>query len=374
MENKKRFQTNQFEEHEKYNPKIEIGSFLDVEGMVKYYALEKAIKNTWGNEQNEEFGQKIKEKTNIINIELIKKFKEIKEKSNNNEETLRWLAFAENKNFDIKDSIIKQIVEHKGIKEEDFQKLMLKFSEMMNEFSVQNNSFEELKPFISQDKKERESNLPELKKKIEEAINFFQPENVKAERIIYLPTNPLENKQSGNGIDCGSIFYINAEKDNETNKIHEFLHCIINPMIEKIVLSKEDEKKILRLCPKRLKDYQIPKSILTEEIIRTYDTGFVVDNKPGWERYKKMLLKVEKSKLQSVINKIKEKGDILIENADELLNNDDYIRKYYEKYGKDDFSERVWSFFENYKKSSQKNFESYLLENYKDILYYQNKN
>ena len=353
-------------DRKKYNPKIEIGTFSDIEGIVKYEAFRRAIKNDWSNEQNREISENIKNKV-TIDVKLVNKFREIEKRANYNKETLKWLAFIENKDDSTRDSIIKEMVNYKDFKEEDAKKLMSDFSEMMRGFSKLNDFSEELTLFINNDIKERQNDLNELKVKIDKAIDFFKPENVEAKKIIYLPTNPLEKKESGNATRAGNIFYINAEKANEIGKVHEFLHNIINPTTDQLNLSKSEEKIIIEMCPKKLKGYKYPISILTEEIIRTYKTGFTEENKPIFENFKKELFQVSKNELAKAIISEKEKyGSSIANDVNELLNNDEIIKKYFDK-KRDVFSEKIWNLFEDYKKNNQLNFEDYFLKNYKNI-------
>lgn len=355
---------NNFEQKENVNPKIEIGNFSDVESSINFSVINKTLSNKWGNEQNEDIANSIKN-SNLNFDDSRKQFEDILELSDHNEETLNWLAFSVDKNESIKNSIIDNITKHKRLSEENAVRLFEKFSDFYHINKQKINTNDLFETFIFDDINSRQEALPELSEKINKAVDFFNPKNLSVKEIVYLPTNPLENKQSGSGIDTGKTSYVNTEKWNEVNQVHEFLHFIVNPIIEKLELSQEDEENILKIASEKIKDYQFPKSILTEEIIRTYKTGLNFDNKPGFNNFKQRLLNLSREKLQDILDSEKEGQSVSV---GELLSDDNLIKSYYEKYDKNELSERIWTFFENFKNSESDNFEEYFLKNYKDIL------
>ncbi len=328
--------SNKIESEKKFEPNFELGSFNDIESSINFLAIKKTIENQWGNEQDKTIAAEIKNQKIELDPELISTYHDIKELANNNEETLNWLSFVVDKDESLKSEIVNQIVKHKGLSEDGAKNLLTIFSDF---YQAAKNGIDltEIKDFVSSDLEEREDDFSELKNRNQEAIDFFNPKSSTIKDVVYLPTNPLEQKQTGNGIEVGEKFYINSEKGNEINQIHEFLHLIVNPIIAELNLSEEDKKRILELCPNRLKDYEYPESILTEEIIRTYKTGFKEENKPGVDNFKEFLV-------------------------------DDAAWEHYYKNIRDVFSEEVWNFFEEYQKSKVDNFKEYLLNNYRDIL------
>jgi len=328
--------SNKIESEKKFEPNFELGNFNDIESSINFCAIKKTIENQWGNEQDEKISAEIKNQKIELDPELISTYCDIKELANHNEEILNWLSFVVDKDESSKSEIVNQIVKHKGLSEDGAKNLLTIFTDF---YQATKNEIDltEIKDFVGCDMEERKNDFSELKKRNQEAIDFFNPKSSTIKDVVYLPTNPLEQKQTGNGIEVGEKFYINSEKGNEINQIHEFLHLIINPIITKLDLSEEDKKRIIELCPNRLKDYEYPESILTEEIIRTYKTGFKEENKPGVDNFKEFLI-------------------------------DDAAWEHYNKNIRDVFSEEVWNFFEEYQKSEYKNFEEYFLNNYCNIL------
>lgn len=357
---------NKIEQKEKFNPQFEIGGYDDVESSIIYSAVSKIIEDRWGNEQNEEIVIEIKNQNIQIDEYLRDLYQRVRKLADNNAETLRWLAFIVDKDEKSQSYVIEQLIQHKGLNEKDAKGLFLAFNEFYQK--VKNVlGIEKLKLFIGFDIDKRKEQFPKLKEMIGDAIEFFNPQASKIKRVVYLPTNPLAKKQSGWGLKVGETFYVNAEHGNEVNEIHEFLHGIINPITEKIELSREDENVILNLCPEKLKGYQYPLSILTEEIIRTYRTGFRSENKPSVENFKKRLLVAKRADLKKMLEQEKQQGVAMANNVDELLSNDEIIEKYYVKYSQDVLSERIWKFFEVYQGSGVDNFEDYFLKNYRQI-------
>jgi len=304
-------------EQKRFKPTFEIGNLEDTESMANFYAVSKIVENRWGNEQNENIAADIKNKKIQLDQELIDSYKKIRELSNNNDETLSWLAFAVERDEETQSCIRDLMVKHKDFNEADAKKLNFEFKDFYQKIKQKINLKELIEAFITTDIDQRKENLPKLRIKVDEAIKFFNPQNLKIEKIVYLPTNPLEKKQSGGGVEIGKSFYINAENGNEVNEIHEFLHSIINPILEKLKLNEGEEKKILNICStEELENYEYPISILTEKIIKIYHTGFNIENKPT----------------------------------------------------EDKLSERIWEFFEEYINSGISNFEEFFLDNYGMIL------
>ncbi len=349
-----------------FNPEYKIGSFQDVYPSIAFYALSKKLDKRWGGEQNGMLAEVIKGQMIEFPPGLVAEYEEIKKSVQGNRETLGWLAFTVNKSQAEQDLVRDQMVRHKGFSHDQAsqaQKMFAKFYQA-GETLLDLSSIES---FIEKDVASRQARLPFIKEKISEATTFFQPQSSQIEEIIYLPTNPLEKSQAGGGFRLGRKFYINAEHGNEVNEVHEFLHSIINPITDQLQLSQAEADKILDLCPRKLRGYEYPLSILTEEIIRTYHTGFKVENKPGFERFKSSLLLASQEEIDKQLASEKKKGEAGAKSAAELISSDILIKRYYEKYSQDLLAERIWGFFESYQKSGV-GFERYFLENYREIL------
>lgn len=354
------------ENREKFDPTVKVGTFSDIESTVNFYALEKTINNSWGNEQDEQLAQDIRSSLVEPDMELVSKFNNIRSLANDNDETLRWLAFATGKDEKARNCIIESVIKHKGFSEEQADNLFLEFQNIYKDIRDWANIDVSASDSIEQDIGLRQESLPELKNKINEAIDFFKVKDSVYKNIVYLPTNPLERKQSGYGINIADTYYISSERGNEINEVHEFLHSLINPMTEKINFSEEDERAILALCRNSQKEHYVyPKSIFTEEIIRTYRAGFSLEDKPGFQAFRRKILGVDKEILKEELDN---KNINLNMDIEEFLNNDSIMREFYEKYNQNKLSERIWNFFADYQAHNPQSFEEYLLNNYKSIL------
>ena len=140
---------------------------------------------------------------------------------------------------------------------------------------------------IEQDRSERLTRLAETRKRIENLIDFFKPDSktTNVRKLSFVPTNPLYKKNYGISF---STFpneqIIISHIDNIDNQDHEFLHGIVNPIVEKLSqqLTDEQKKKISQLTSGKLKqDYgEDYFSLLCEEFIRTYNDVLKRGEKP----------------------------------------------------------------------------------------------
>jgi hypothetical protein len=353
---------NTYEQEERFNPSIEVGCFEDIESTMIFYAVSKNIEEEWGNEQEEDIAKSFNSE---LPQELIDSYEKIKVLSKDNDETLAWLAFATDKDEEIKDFVIDQLIKHKDFTIDEAKDLLEEFTSFLKN-SKDSIDVASLRDFVEKDVKNREEGLKDTQARLDEAIRFFRPECIGIEKVVYLPTNPFEKKQSGRGIDTGSTFYINSEKDNEVNEVHEFLHIIINPILEKIVLNKKEQESILDLCPDRLIDYPEPSSILAEEIIRTYGSGINKDNCPSFDNFKKRMMMIDREAIQRILDEENSERGFIAESPDELLGSDEALRTYYDRHA-DVLSERIWHLFEGYM-DSHDNFQNYFMAHYREIV------
>ncbi|PJA93206.1 MAG: hypothetical protein CO133_01320, partial [Candidatus Komeilibacteria bacterium CG_4_9_14_3_um_filter_37_5] len=309
-------------------------------------------------------------------VEDLRKFRiqyqELVELTDSNKELIDWLSFSFNKNQDIKDCVLEQIKMHKSpylhIK---LNYLMLKFHNLIAEFQQTITVNEKTSDYINNDIDRRQNDLSELKNKINEAISFFLPKNFgNIKEYVYLPHNPLMKSQSGFGMHLGETYYIMSDHNNRVNEVHEFLHSIINPITEKIKLTEVEKRSILEFSTEKTKEhYEFAASILNETLIRSYRTGFNVENQPTFESFKKILLSTPRNIIIEIL--AREHGSPITDNIDELLNDESITRQYYDKYVRDKFKDKVWEFYKSYQAEINQNntqsFEDYFLQNYKSI-------
>lgn len=106
-------------------------------------------------------------------------------------------------------------------------------------------------------------------------IDFFRPRpsDTPVKRVTIALDTPFTDPQEGSGIAAGEELIIRSHVDNEDNVDHEFLHSVINPIVESLdaVLDVEAKERITRAASRKLsQSYDGWSNILAEELIRTY--------------------------------------------------------------------------------------------------------
>ena len=368
------FENKNFEQKEKnFNPEILIGSYEDVKPSIYFSALENLSNNDWEDKREEEITEKTKIYLESLNIkEILKKYKSLKEK-NDNVELLNWFAHTYKKSEKIKELIILNAINHKDLGRDNVIQLMTEFDEIFDEFMDNVNIDNFILPYINENIKKREKGIIKLNKDLKEVLTFFQikEEDIKIQKYIYLPTNPLYEGNDASGNEVGEIFYINAKLNYRISEIHEFLHSFINPITDSIEFTEEEKEKIIQLSPERLvKGYKYPKSILNEMLIRTFKTGLKKENSPFFEAFKERVLNMPKEDLQKQLELESERDnnqEVFAKNVDDLFN-DEILKKYYNKYSYNEFEIIIWDFYQDYAKQEKFTFNEYLKNNYKKIL------
>ena len=218
---------------------------------------------------------------NPIDPEILKTIKDL-HREGADEETLYNLALTY-QNQERAEKILEMATKYKPhIKNP--QEIYRKFSALLenfNEIFSASPLAEKFATEIEQDKNERLQRLEETGKRIELLIDFFKPDSktTDVKKISFIPTDPLYKKNFGRNFSAfpGEQIII-SHIDNTDNQDHEFLHGIINPIVEKLSkqLTDEQKEKIFNLAKAELKqDYgEEYFSLLCEEFIRTYIEAF----------------------------------------------------------------------------------------------------
>jgi hypothetical protein len=127
-------------------------------------------------------------------------------------------------------------------------------------------------------------------------IEFALPsvETICLKKVVYMPTNPLRSKNSGQGYDCGDEWLMITNIGNITNQNHEFFHSVVNPIMMEVVekLSGEQMQKVLDMASGNLKGSygRNPEVLLGEEFIRAYtDTNLLREPILSYEAAEKQL-------------------------------------------------------------------------------------
>lgn len=145
------------------------------------------------------------------------------------------------------------------------------------------------------DKAERVRRMEETKEWLKRLIDFFKPDpkTSNIHKLNFVPTDPLYRKNFGRAFYAipGEMIII-SNRENEHNQQHEFLHGLINPIVDKLFrqLTDEQKQRISELASGQLRgDYgEWPYSLLCEELIRTYQEVVVGDDSIGtFEEFEK---------------------------------------------------------------------------------------
>ncbi len=226
---------------------------------------------------------------------------------------------------------------------------------------------------IEQDRSERLTRLAETRKRIENLIDFFKPDSktTNVRKLSFVPTNPLYKKNYGISF---STFpneqIIISHIDNIDNQDHEFLHGIVNPIVEKLSqqLTDEQKKKISQLTSGKLKqDYgEDYFSLLCEEFIRTYNDVLKRGEKP--QTYEDFMQKIS-GITENQFKKFLTESENLKARCEQLgiTSIEDFKNKsqeYFEKFERNQLRDLVFEIYQEYinrPDKEAKNFEQFVL-------------
>lgn len=127
--------------------------------------------------------------------------------------------------------------------------------------------------------------IPEIQMRLEKIIDYFRPA-VMPTRVIIVPSDTIVTESSGMSFVVGNEVLISSHTTNMHNLIHEFLHCIINPIVYGRIaklLSGAQMRQIMTMAGDWLEDYgEYPLSLFAEALIRVYNDGVEWGKKPQY--------------------------------------------------------------------------------------------
>jgi len=224
---------------------------------------------------------------------------------------------------------------------------------------------------IERDKSERLKELKETRKRIENLIDFFKPDSktTNIQKLSFVPTDPLYRKNSGRSFSAfSSEQIIISHIDNVDNQDHEFLHGIINPIIERLSqqLTDEQKEKISQLASEKLKqDYGDGYfSLLSEEFVRTYNDIFKKGKKlQTYEDFAQKISGLNEEQFQKFLVQSKslrlrcEKLGISI--IEDFKNKS---QEYFEQFEKNRLRDLIFEIYQEYNNRSDRNinFEQFI--------------
>lgn len=233
---------------------------------------------------------------------------------------------------------------------------------------------------VGADKSKRMERAGETKERLQSLIDFFKPDpkttNIK--KIRFVPTDPLYKKNSGRAFSAftGEQIII-SHIDNVDNQDHEFLHSVVNPIVDKMSqkMTANQKIEISALAKKELKnDYgEGYFSLLCEEFIRTYN-DVIKKGKSLENSYESFLLKTKDISGEDFLAALRSDKtfkarceEMHIETVEDFK---DKSREYYDRFEKENKNELRGVIFEFYKEYAVRpdkekvNFEQFALSKF----------
>lgn len=234
----------------------------------------------------------------------------------------------------------------------------------------------------------REGNLEWYKQRIKGLIDFFRPdpETTKTKKITILPTNFLMPEKSGVAYDFGDEQFVEHNINNPHNFAHEFLHGVVNPIVDKLslMLTEEQERKISQIGSYQLKVEQGYGgghfSLLCEEFIRTYNDVLENEEKPEtYDGFREAIASIDESEFSKTLNEAddgqrpQDNKEWLRKHCRELgISNLEGMKEksqeYYDRFLKNELREIIYGFYQDYIKEKEKNseirFEEFVLNEF----------
>lgn len=235
---------------------------------------------------------------------------------------------------------------------------------------------------ILDDVEKRNQNMAKTKEQIADLIDFFKPKQktTKIRKIVILPTDFLYHEESGSAFEFGDTTILCSHIDNPGNLEHEFLHSVINPIVEKLSdkLTGEQKQKISSLGSYRLRVEEEygdgHESLLCEEFIRTYNDVIQKGGEPlSYDDFVQKVNEIDEVQFSEILrkneklkNRCTQLGIITLE---DMKNNS---KEYYDRFGEGKLRDIIYKFYQKYIQEKNRNgkitFEDFVLrEFHKDL-------
>jgi hypothetical protein len=310
---------------------------------------------------------------NPLNPEIIETIRNFRAQGID-EETLYNLALTY-RHPERAEKVLKMVAKYKPhVKnlEEVHQKLLALLESLDQTFSASPLA-EKFATEIERDRDERLGRLAETRKRIESLIDFFKPDSKTTDvrKLSFVPTDPLYRANSGRNFSAfPSEQIIISHIDNIDNQDHEFLHGIINPIVEKLSqqLTDEQKEKISQLANEKLKqDYGGGYfSLLCEEFIRTYIDVLKRGEKPQtYEDFARKISSISEEQFQKFLvqsESLKDGcGELGVTTIEDFKNKS---QEYFERFERNQLRDLIFEIYQEYLSRPNKeaeNFEQFIL-------------
>ncbi len=361
-------------------PEIE---FKEEKGITLLSLLLKGYNSEWGAEESKnEVTEKVSDyfKKNSLNEESEEFLQKIKALENGgvDQETLYNIALIYNKP-ERKEDLLEFIQKHKDDLS-DPEKTTDELIKILNRVdkSLPENIRKTIEESTSNDIKQREENYDNTKKQIESLIDFFKPktETTKIDKVTITPTDFLDKKESGSAFQFGDEIIIKSHIENKEALEHEFLHGVINPIVNKLSkkLTEEQKNNISKMGSYSLRieqnygdDYE---ALLCEEFIRTYNELIQkVETPTTVKDFQEKINKLDEVEFDALLSK-KEGFKKLCEKLDisTLQDLKSKSQQFYNNFTENKLREVIFLFYQKYIQERELNekisFEDFVLNNF----------
>lgn len=286
------------------------------------------------------------------------------EKNEVDEETLSLLALTY-KHEERSEFAFETIKRHKAhvSSPQELQKKLFEIFNKLNELHLEQNVQRATEA-------DHSMQVENLRLKFKKLISFFRPktETTVVRRVLIIPTKSSDKKDSGASYHFGKELVMQSHVESPENAEHEFLHCIINPIVDKLslILSESQQDRVSAIASEKLKqDYgEGYYSLLCEELIRTYNDYFKHGEKlMSFEEFDEKLSQITEQKFLEMIKQsqgFRRKCEALgIESIEELRSRS---VEYFERFEKDELREMIFSCYQEY--SEQRELDAITFEDY----------
>lgn len=344
----------------------------------------RARDNTWG-DANSDIGKKINNyfKLNQLPNE-VKNFLEKYRNGNKNDldaETIYNLALGLD-NHTRNRNVFDMLAKYKNVEKAEEAQQQLSDAIQSIKSILPSELIEDMEAHAKNDTDKRESLLPKYKKNLNSLISFFRPSpsTSPVKTITLMNSDLILSKKSGAAFSLGEELVISSHVDNPDNINHEFLHSVINPIVEKISskLSNEQKQKIIDMASRDLKygqEYgEDHFSLLCEELIRTYNDIYRKNEAPiSYEKFIGEADKLDEKKF----DKILQEKESFAEKCEQLnvRTFEEFKAKrqeYFDAYHKNELRDRIFEMYKEYDDARTNdpslNFENYIRNNYDELI------
>lgn len=236
-----------------------------------------------------------------------------------------------------------------------------------------------LRSIIEHDKTIRQENMAATQQRIQKLIDFFMPgaSTTLIRKVSLMPSDPLYRKDSGRAFEFGDELVVMSDIENFDNLDHEFLHSVINPIVDALSdeLTDVQKEQITQLASGTLKkDYgESYYGLLNEEFIRTFNDVFKKGEKPQtYEDFMQRISGVSEEQFQKSLLQNKSLYERCASlDITSLEKFKEKSKEFFDRFVKNALRDLIFKLYQEYENRPDKlniNFEQFVLENFSSYI------